>query len=133
MPFNGKASHGRGPIMTRRNRIVEEDIILTGAGAAAPVNDEANATNDPLGAVVTRSGVGVYAFTMRNTYSKLVGANAYVIGSTAGLRARITSVNTSTGAVGVTCEVNATATDAAAGDKIYISLKFAVASGAGLG
>lgn len=108
------------PLDTRKpNR---EDVImsLTGGGAADATNPDSAKFGGGEIVTAVRSGAGTFALTFRRKWpvGKFIGHGH--VGTTAGLKARLTAFSPSAGTATLVLEVGAVATDPATTDTIHL-------------
>lgn len=95
---------------------------FVGGAAGQPTLPEATLYGGGELSGVTWSATGQYACVLRRKYPELKSVDAYIVGATAGLQARVTAVDVRAGTMTIQTEVGAVATNAAATDTIYVRL-----------
>ncbi len=71
---------------------------------------------------INRTGTGVHTMVFKHKFPALIGYSRAVVGTTAGLDARLTAIDVTAGTATITTEVGAVATDAATTDTVYLTL-----------
>jgi hypothetical protein len=110
------------PMRTPKSDVEYLTMKFVGGGAGQPTLPEATQYGGGELSGVTWSATGQYACVLRRKYAALKSADAYIVGATAGLQARITAVDVGAGTLSIQTEVGAVATNAATTDTIYVTL-----------
>jgi hypothetical protein len=109
-------------IRTPRSDVQLLTMKFVGGGAGQPTLPEATQYGGGELSGVTWSATGQYACVFRKKYPQLLSVDAYIVGATAGLQARVTAIDVAAGTMSIQTEVGAVATNAATTDTIYVRL-----------
>lgn len=110
------------PVATPRNEVHILTARAVGNTTSDPTLPEATEPGGGEIATMTHTGTGTFTGTFRKSYPQLEYASAYIVGATAGLRARFTAIDVTAKTFALTTEINTTATDPATTDTIYFLL-----------
>ena len=110
------------PVKTAKSDVELLTMKFVGGAAGQPTLPEATQYGGGELSGVTWSATGQYACVLRRKWPALKAADAYIVGATAGLSARITAIDVAAGTMSIQTEVGAVATNAATTDTIFVTL-----------
>jgi hypothetical protein len=110
-------------LMTRKAESEHVTAVLVGGGAAAMTNPEASQFGGGEIPTIVRTGTGTFTLTFRRTWPKGRYIGFGVVGTTAGLAARLSAFDPAAGTATLVTEVGAVATDPATTDTLTLNFK----------
>lgn len=110
-----------GTVKCGKTETVFVHAKLKGAGVAALTKNEPFKLGSAVTSI-TRTGVGTHTIVFTDKYPQLLFPDVTVHGATAGLKGRFSAIDVAAGTATLVLEVGAIATDAAAGDDVYLEL-----------
>lgn len=116
-----KANRATHPLHTVKDKVQLITAHMTGDGAADLVNADADNLGGGEITIGDRQNTGEYDLTFKHSFPSGVPLKPMIVGTTAGLDARFTAWDPTTGTATVLFEVAAVATDPAATDDIYFA------------